>query len=202
MIDANEFERRARNPALTQDQLETLKANALSKGNNEFAAIANDVLLERFPIAAKKSGGATPTTAVFVGKVQDFKTGKDAYLWLVERLRNHRSGLLESQDHWHQRAFKGTSRRYFARAPKELFPLGSKLSEQAGNVAELVGGWYANTNLNHEQKFEILIRLAAICRVSYPEDWDFRVTGASIALAEKQAMVVLANQLLEELRDL
>lgn len=130
MIDANEFEKRARNPALTRDQLETLKANALAKCNNEFAAIAIDVLLERFPIAVKKSGGATPTTAVFVGKTQDFKTGKVAYLWLVERLRNHRSDLLESQSRWHQRAFVGASRKYFARSPKELFPLGSKLSEQ------------------------------------------------------------------------
>lgn len=52
------------------------------------------------------------------------------------------------------------------------------------------------------QKFEILLRLAAICSLSYMEDWDFRVTGASIALAEKQEMVVLANQLFEELREL
>lgn len=201
-MDAQEFERRARNPSLTREQLETLKANALTKSKLEFANIANDVLQERFPSGGKKSVGATPTTATFGETSREFRSGKDAYLWMVERLRNHKVGLLETQDHWHQRAFKGITRRYFARSPQELFPPGSELPKKAGTVAELVGGWHANTNLNHDQKFQILLRLAAICGLEYPGDWEFRVTGTTVALAERQATAVQAAQLLEELHGL
>ena len=201
-MDAAEFEKRARDPALNREQLETLKVNALAKGNREFAAIANEVLLDRFPTSARKSGAATPTTTHFVGRTEDFSKGKDAYLWLVQRFREHRPGLLESQDRWHQRAFKGRTRRYFAASPRELFPEDSAQSEQASNFSELPGGWYANVNLDHGQKFDILLRLAAICQLKYPDDWDFRVAGATVLLTEKQAAVVLGERLLEELRNL
>ena len=76
-MDAADFERRARNPSLDRADLEMLRANALAKGNREFAAIAAEVLNERFPGTAKKSGGATPTTAVFLGRTEHFASGKD-----------------------------------------------------------------------------------------------------------------------------
>ncbi len=201
-MDAAEFEKRARDPALNREQLETLKVNALAKGNREFAAIANEVFLDRFPTSARKRGGATPTTTNFDGRTEYFSTGKDAYLWLVQRFRERRQGLLESQDRWHQRAFEGKTRRYFAASPRELFPEGSAQLEQAGNCSELPGGWYANVNLNHGEKFDILLRLAAICQLKYPDDWDFRITGATKLLTEKQAAVVFGERLLEELRNL
>ena len=198
-MDTAEFEKRTRASALNREQLETLKENALAKGNREFATIAAEVLLERFPTATKKSGGATPTTAVCGEKTEDFPSGKEAYLWLIQRLRDHRPHLLESQDQWHMRAFEGVTRRYFATSPHQLFPKGSAQSAKANNFSLLPGGWYANVNLNHRQKFDILLRLAAICRLEYPNDWDFRVTGATVELAEKQKMVVLGQRLLDKL---
>jgi hypothetical protein len=200
LMDASEFERRARNRALTGEDLETLKVNALAKGHRDFAAIANTVLLERFPSYAKKSGGATPTTAMCRGVEREFSSGKDAYVWLVERFRENHPPLLENQDRWHQQAFKGVKRKYFARSVQDLFPASSNLSEQTGSFSALAGGWYANANMNHDQKFQILLRLAAICGLSYSTDWEFKVTGATIALAERQAMVRLANEWLEEMR--
>lgn len=200
-MDAVDFERIARNPSLDRTDLETLMANALAKGNREFAAIAAAVLSERFPGIAKKSGGATRTTAVCLGRTEHFASGKVAYIWLVQRLRDHHAGLLENQDRWHQRAFRGVTRKYFARSPTELFPPGSALSSQGGSYVQLPDGWYANVNLNHGQKFDILLRLAAVCQLQYVDHWDFQVTGATQDLASAQKQVLLGQQLLEELRN-
>lgn len=201
-MDASDFERWARNPSLGRAELETMQANALAKGNREFAAIAAAVLVERFPAALKKSGGATPTTAVFLERKVDFPSGKDAYIWLVQRFREHYPGLLENQDRWHQRAFHGVKRKYFGRSPESLFPAGSPLASQQGNYVELTDGWYANVNLNHEQKFDILLKLAAVCQLQYFDQWDFQVTGATPDLSKAQKQVTLGQELLEELRKL
>lgn len=201
-MNAAAFERRARNPSLDRADLETLRANALAKGHQEFAAIAAAVLTERFRGTAKKSGGATPTTAVFIGRTEHFASGKDAYIWLVQRLRGHHVGLFENQDRWHQRAFQGVTRKYFAKSPAELFAPGSNLSTQGSCYIQLGDGWYANVNLNHGQKFDILLRLAAVCQLQYVDQWDFQVTGATPNLASAQKQVVLGQKLLEELRNL
>lgn len=201
-MDSADFERRARNPSLSREELETLKVNALEKGNREFAGIVQTVLVERFPATSKKGGGATPTTAVFLARTEDFPSGRDAYLWLIQRFRKHHPSLLENQERWHQRAFRGVERMYFAKSQEALFPPGSKLASQGGNYAQLTEGWFANTNLNHQQKFGILLRLAGICQLQYPDQWDFQVTGATRNLAEFQKQVRLGQELLEELRRL
>ena len=93
-------------------------------------------------------------------------------------------------------------RKYFAKSPAELFPPDSSLSSQGGSHVQLADGWYANVNLNHGQKFDILLRLAAACQLQYLDQWDFQVTGATPDLASAQKQVVLGQQLLEELRNL
>jgi hypothetical protein len=201
-MDVIDFERRARKPTLSRDELETLKLNALAKDNREFAAIVDEILRERFSAVSRKSGGATPTTAVFLNREQDFPSGKDAYLWLVQRFREHKSGLFESQELWHRRAFKGATRTYFATSPQELFPKGSEQSSISSNFSEIPGGWYANVNLSHGQKFDILLGLSAVCNLEYLKHWDFRVVGASLALAEKKKHVARGQELLEELTKL
>ena len=120
-MDAADFERRARNPSLSREELETLKGNALVKGNREFASITQEVLNERFPATSKKGGGTTPTTAVFLARAEDFPSGRDAYLWLIQRFREHYPNLLECQGRWHQRAFRGVRRMYFAKSKEALF---------------------------------------------------------------------------------
>ena len=198
-MDAKEFEALARRPTLSRGDLENLKQNALAKGNRFFATIADEILNERFPSVKRRTGGATPTTAMFLHREQDFPNGKEAYIWLVQRFREHRSGLLENQEQWHHRAFKGASRRYFSDSPESLFPIESNQSSLPSNFSELPGGWYANVNLSHRQKFDILLRLGAVCNLEYLKQWDFRVVGASLALGEKQRITALGQALLEEL---
>ncbi|PNG50280.1 MULTISPECIES: hypothetical protein [unclassified Variovorax] len=198
-MDIAQFEARARNPSLTREELESLKANALAKGNKEFAAIAAEVLDERFPMAKHKSAGATPTTATINGRVEQSVSGKDAYIWLVERLRDHRPGLLSVYLQRKSHYFKRGGRAYFAKSVEALFPQGSALAATPGTWVELQEGWFANVNLNHAQKFAILLRLAAIAGLRYPDDWDFKVTGATESLSEKQASAALSEALLHEL---
>ena len=197
-MDATEFERRAR-ATTSREELETLKANALAKGNHEFAKIATEVLLEHFPHKSKRGGGPTPTTATFQGTPEHFPNGKEAYIWLVERFRIHRPGLLESQVDWHQRMFKSHSRKYFARTSTDLFPEGSDLPHKPGNVSALTGGWYANVNTDHPLKFDILLRLAAVCGLEFPADWNFEVTGATVSLVERQKTEARAQRILREI---
>lgn len=200
-MDIERFETIAKVPTRTKDDLIQMRTNALSKGEREFAAIAEEVLNERFPTwqKLKKSSGPTPTTANFKSESRDFDTGKDAYIWLVEKFQSFMPSLLSNQDKWHERAFKGVTRRYFARQPEELFPTNSSLAYKSGNFERVSGGWYVNTNLKHEQKFEILLRLAVVCRLSYPADWDFKVTGGTLSLAEKQKAIIESERLLDEL---
>jgi len=199
-MDIAQFEAMARNPARTREQLETLEKNALAKGNREFAAVASEALHDRFPQAKRKSGGATPTTAVILGRTEQFDSGKDAYIWLIERLRNHHNGLLET--YCSMRSLGSNGRDHFARSADALFPPGSALAEKSGTHLQLQEGWFANVNLNHGQKFELLLRLAAVARLRYPTDIDFRVTGATENLSDKQRSAALSEQLLRELDEL
>lgn len=198
-MDITQFEARARNPSLTRAELESLVENALAKGNKEFDAMAAEVLRERFPTAKRKSAGATPTTASIKGRVEQLASGKDAYIWLVERLRNHRPGLLSAYRERQSHSLNPGGRSYFATSVEALFPQGSTLAVTPGTCVELQEGWFANVNLNHAQKFDILLTLAAIAGLRYPDDWDFKVTGATESLSEKQASAVLSETLLREL---
>ncbi len=197
MITLEEFENRLRSAA--RADVEQMVANAKRNTDPAYAKLASEVFQERFGSVARRSGGSTPTTAIFRGKQADFPSGKDAYIWMIERFRQYHPGLLENQDHWHDKAFKGTTRRFFAKEAASLFPAGSELSSSSSNFSKLSEGWYANINLKHEQKFQILIRLSVICRLSYPSDWDFIITGATPELAQIQKTTVFAAELLREL---
>ena len=71
-MDIARFEAFARDPNRTIAELTTMKKNALAKGRNDLARIVDDVLRERNPTKGKKSGGKTPTTAVFRESTQQF----------------------------------------------------------------------------------------------------------------------------------
>ena len=95
IISIEEFERRLRN--VPRADLQLLVANAKRNANPDYAKLAQEVLHERFPLPTRRSG-ATPTTATFKGRAKHFSTGKDAYIWLLERFRHHKPRLLENQD--------------------------------------------------------------------------------------------------------
>jgi hypothetical protein len=77
-----------------------------------------------------------------------------------------------------------------------------ELAENQSNFVRLSNGWYANVNLNNAQKLDILMRLAALARLEYPDQWDFEVLDPSDALMDKKAATLTAKRLLDELAHL
>ena len=196
-MDTERFEKMARNPSRMREELENMKRNAIANGQTELAHIAEKVLRERFPVKTKKASGATPTTAVFRDRSETFPSGKEAYLWLVEQFKSYCPAVLEQYEALHERA--RSSGRRFARNPESLFPSGSKRAGDSSYYSALSGGWYADTNINHRDKFSALLQLGYIAKLEYPAGWAFRVEGGTQELAAQQEMVVMANQMLDEL---
>ncbi|HOX67497.1 MAG TPA: hypothetical protein PKV56_06490 [Burkholderiaceae bacterium] len=191
------FEQFARQPARTREELETMRANALAKGNVELAHIAAEVLAERFPTQTKQRSGPTQTTAAFLGRSETFGTGKEAYLWLLERFRQHQPLIFEAYELLRHKDRSAGTR--VAKDPALLFPRGSSRIGNPANYATLTGGWYADTNLNHQDKFSTLVRFAHLAKLEYPEDWDFRVEGGTMELRKQQDLVIQVRELLREL---
>ncbi|MDP3670900.1 MAG: hypothetical protein Q8R69_14565 [Telluria sp.] len=198
-MDITRFEQLARDPRRTRADLESMKANALAKGLVEFAKIANEVLLERFSVVTKRGGGRTPTTATFRSRSEYFESGKDAYVWLVEQFCQFRKDTLENYISLHRRAGTRSKGCRFAKNPDDLFPENSSRRGNPSHYIELISGWYADTNLNHKDKFAALMQLSYVCKLEYSTDWDFRVTGATEELLEHQEAVIRAREILEEL---
>jgi hypothetical protein len=196
-MDNERFEKIARNPSRTREELENMKRNALANGKTELAHVAEEILRERFPVKTKKASGATATRAVFRDRSETFSTGKEAYLWLVEQFKSYCPAILEQYDALHERA-RSNGRR-FARSPRALFPPGSKRAGNSSYYSALSGGWYADTNINHQDKFSALLQLGYVAKLDYPMDWTFRVQGGTQELAAQQEMVVMANEMLNEL---
>ncbi|WP_197343440.1 hypothetical protein [Ralstonia pseudosolanacearum] len=199
-MDIERFEKLVRDPKRTRDELESMKENALKKGQTEFAKLANDVLSERFPPRkTKRGGGATPTTATFRSRSENFDTGKAAYLWLVDRFCDHRPDALERYIALHKRAGSPDQGSHFARDPDLLFRKGSNRRGDSSNYVCLSSGWYAGTTLSHDSKFAVLMQLSYVSGLEYEVDWDFRVTGATEELKGHQQAVIKAREFLNEL---
>ena len=191
------FEQHARQPARTREDLETMRANALAKGEVELEHIAAEVLAERFPTHAMQRSGPTPTTASLLGRSETFSTGKEAYLWLLERFRQHQPSICEAYEHLRRKDRSAGTR--VARSPALLFPAGSPRAGNQANYAALTGGWYADTNLNHQDKFLTLVRFAHLAKLEYPTDWDFRVEGGTTDLRKQQELVIQMREIHREL---
>jgi|GEM_PF-4784282 len=177
-----------------------MRANALAKGNRELAAIADEVLLERFPsTTARRTGGSTPTLARFRERSERFQTGKDAYIWLIKEFLAFRSTVLDEYAALHRKA-KSTGSR-FSKDPNALFPPDSPRAGDSAYFTDLDGGWFADTNLNHRDKFVALMQLAYLCKLDFPNDWTFDVEGATDELKKQQALVLKAKEILRRLLD-
>lgn len=197
VIDLEKFEARAREPGRTRVELENMRHNALNQGLMEYAAVADAVLRERYPaVPVRRGGGATPTLALYRETRKDFSSGKDAYVWLIERMRDSRPGLLESLTAERKRS---SHRLFFAKRALDLFPDRPDLAQGHANVAPLQGGWFANVNLNHAQKFEQLKVLASACELRHLVDWSFEVLDSTPALTQAQAQATLGERLLDDL---
>jgi hypothetical protein len=198
-MDIQRFERLVRDPRKTREDLENMKKNALAKGKPEFAAIANEILLQRFPVKGRRSGGATPTTGTFRGQFEEFDSGKDAYLWLVEQFYRYRSDTLDKYVALHAKAGARSKGCRFATDENDLFPEDSRRRGDRAFYSKVSNGWFADTNVNHTDKFVTLMQLSYVCGLEYEVDWDFRVAGATEQLLEHQQVIVSARRALDEL---
>ena len=138
-------------------------------------------------------------TAAFKARREDFDSGKDAYLWLVERFRDYRPIVLAAYQALPQQSGSSTRGSRFARAASGLFPEGSTRAGNTAYFAELSGGWFADTNISHMDKFTALMKLSHICGLEYSSDWEFRPTRGTKELADHQAVVVSVRATLAEL---
>jgi hypothetical protein len=153
----------------------------------------------QFPEKGRRSGGATPTTGTFRGRNNEFASGKDAYLWLVEQFCRYRSGTLDKYVALHTKAGARSKGRRFAANESDLFPKGSRRQGDPTFYSKVSNGWFADTNLSHADKFATLMQLSYVCGLEYEVDWNFRVTGATEQLLEHQQSVVGARKALAEL---
>lgn len=198
-MDIQKFEQILRAPTRTRIELETMKARALQKNEVEMAHLAEEVLRERFPVTNKRGGGATPTVATFRDHHENFDSGKEAYLWLIEQYQKFDKSAIENYISLHGRSGSNSKGCRFARNPLDLYPDGSTRKDDPSHFSTLQSGWHVDTNLNHKDKFATLIQLSYVCSLEYPKDWDFVVTGATDELQQNQKAVIRGNKLLEEL---
>lgn len=179
--------------------------NALDRGFKEHAAVAKAELDRRFSgwdHVKTRRGGSKPTIVRFRGQEQYFDTSKDAYVWLVERFAAYNSKVFDEPSKETLYVALGKRRNYFGRSLAKMFKGNPGLAENHNNYVRLSNGWYANVNLNNSQKLEILMRLAALARLEYAEDWDFEVLDPSDALMERKLAILAAKRLFDELAHL
>lgn len=198
-MDLARFEALVRDPWRTRLEIEAMKKNAFAKGQMECAAIAAEVLDARFAVKTKRGSGGTPTTVRFLNMTENFDTGKAAYLWLIEKFTTHHSDALARYVALHKHAGKLSKGCRVARNALDLFPEGSKRRGNPAHYMQFTSGWFADTNLNHRDKFATLMQISYGCDLEYGVDWDFRVTGATDELRNHQEAVFQARELLEEL---
>jgi hypothetical protein len=195
-MSPEQFEQRARSCRTRQD-LEQLKANALSGGRKDFAEVAHRLLDELFPVHTRKGGGATPSAVTFKGKSQRFLSGKEGYVWLVDQFGLYKRSIFAEYEDFHRKRKSSGCR--LAQTPDGLFPAGSSRAGTASNYAAIVGGWYVDANLNHVGKFALLLQLGYLAKLQYPTDWNFEIEGSTEDLAERQKAVIRAEEILHEL---
>ena len=197
--DLFKLEQLARLGSRSLADLEQIKANMLDKRDIEAAKLLFEIIVERFPVLTKAGGGRTPTAASFGGHSQEFDSGKDAYLWLVAQFQLARPTLFEDFQALVSRRTTPNSGTRFAQSPDKLFLAASIRAGNPSYFAEVPGGWFANTHVNHQDKFATLLKLAHVAGLEYPTDWEFRPVGNTAKLREHQEAVVRARELLAEL---
>lgn len=201
-VNPERFRGLVRDPSRTRQDLEQMMRNAIAKGESELARIAKDALDSRFPgwdTVRHKAAGARLNVAHFHGTKKHFDTSKEGYIWLLERFIGVKPKLFETINWETVFVTKGRKRNYFGKNLKTMFHGSPHLADDRNNYARLTNGWYANTNLNNAQKFDILCRFAAIAKLEYDKDWRWDVEDPSDELRAHEARRALAERLLDEL---
>lgn len=178
LMDITKFSRLVNDPSKTVEEVETMMRNAIRKNEPEFARVAKEALDIRFPgwdSIRHRDSRATPTLVRFNSSEQEFSTAKEAYCWLIERFVETYPGPF-NEINWETYFFgAGRTRMYFARDLKRMFRETTHLASDRNNFRRLSNGWYANLNLNNEQKWRILCKFAAVAKFSWEREWYWKV---------------------------
>jgi len=181
-MDIDRFKRLVADQRRTKDELKTMLSNALKKDEAEYAHIAKIELDTRFPGWASvrgRRGGATPTFVGFRGSEHRFETAKDAYFWLIQKFTEAHPETFATLNWETVFVAKGKRRNYFGRDLEKMFHESPHLADDQNNYQKLSNGWYANLNLNNDQKFDILCKLAAVGKFDFGREWKWEIEGKS-----------------------
>lgn len=191
------------NPARSRSEIEQMMMNAITARETDLARIAKEELDRRFPGWNKprraKASRARPTDSMFRGKTKHFPTAKDAYIWLIERFVSASPAVFQNITFDTVFIAKGKQCNYFARSVQKLFHHSPRLAEDHNNYVKLSNGWYANTNLNNRQKFEILCRFAGVAKLEHEKDWNWTVEDPTEELLSSMQRNELAKRIWHEL---
>ncbi len=180
-MDIERFQKFAQDAKRTKVELLNMLKNAEDKSEEEFAGIVKDQLDLKFPgwgQVSSRRGGKTPTDVMLRGEKRHFDSAKEAYIWLIERfIAAHPETFVRIN--W-ETAFvaRGKSRLYFARALGKMFPKSPHLADDPNKYARLSNGWFANLNLANREKFQLLLKFAAVAKFSSNE-WLWQVEGTT-----------------------
>ena len=137
----------------------------------------------RFPGWDKTSGSAgimdpdaKSTHARLYGEIRQFPRAVSAYAWLVDRLMQKANVGATLDPTLLAKINTGTSRKYIARSPGDLYPNNQKLASNPVNWRKLSYGWHLATNLSNREKLDILARMMPAFGVK-PNEWDCQFPG-------------------------
>jgi hypothetical protein len=178
MMDCDRYRELVNDARRTRKDIEQMRHNALAKGKNELAHIAEIALDERFPgwdrVRSKRSG-PRPVMASFRGKQKYFQTAKEAYEWLMDCFIRDKPEVLRSEDWEKEFVAKGRGVNYFSRDLKSLFHNSPHLADDPNNYKRLGEGWFANLVLSNEQKLDKLHRFGAVAGYVFGKDWNWQL---------------------------
>ncbi|MDA1316141.1 MAG: hypothetical protein O2968_22705, partial [Acidobacteria bacterium] len=146
-MDLDKFKAMATAPGRTRADLETIRSNAMKKGAEPHVRIVERILDERFPQwrgGRRKSGGATPTTAMFRGEEQYFPTAKDAYRWLIDLFIRAAPHVLRGEEWQREFVSKRNTGSHFSRELRDLYRDSPHLASDPNFYTRVGDGWFAN----------------------------------------------------------
>lgn len=180
-MEIDRYKQLVNDPRRTQEELKTMLANALAKGEIDYAGIVEYRLDDVFPgwnDVRTRKGGSTPTVAGFRGVDRHFDTAKEAYCWLIEKFIEAYPTLFESPNWETIFVAAGRQRNYFGRDLKKMFHGSPHLASDPNFYSKLPSGWYVNLNLSNREKLRILCNFAAVAQFKHNVDWRWEVEGA------------------------
>lgn len=128
-------------------------------------------------------------------KWRECANDKDAYLEALRALQLRVPTLFPAL----ARLCTTKRRRFFATDPFALFPASPHLADSASHFAQVVPGWYADTNLSNRQKERNLMYACGVVKIDYFTDFEIRFAPGHYSPLSRQEVARLADQMLEEL---